>query len=166
MELVSCKDVETFNEGLAFTRASSLTSTYIVYTDGWKYQLKEPYSLFTGIFPAKTIYTPYICLTTEGLLTVKEGYAWDGPSGPAIDSDNFMRGSLVHDVFYQLIRENHLPLEIRDSADRLLQKLCIEDGMTRVRAYWVYKALSWFGGSAASKSGIHKTLRSPKKSKK
>jgi hypothetical protein len=30
-------------------------------------------------------------------LNILEEYCWDGASGPAIDTQNFMRGSLLHD---------------------------------------------------------------------
>ena len=47
-------------------------------------------------------------LNTKGHLIIKRSYAWDGPSGPTIDTKNFMRGSLVHDALYQLMRHEHL----------------------------------------------------------
>jgi len=45
---------------------------------------------------------------SDGGLLIKAGYSWDGPSGSAIDTKNFMQGSLVHDALYQLLRENIL----------------------------------------------------------
>lgn len=138
---------------------------FISYTDGWKYLLREDYSCETGITSAGA-FTPYIILETDGRLTIKEGYAWDGPSGPAIDSADFMRGSLVHDALYQLIREKHLPMQARDEADRLLQKMCVEDGMWKVRAWWVYQAVSAFGKSSAGKGGRHPVRYAPAAPKK
>ena len=67
----------------------------IVYKGGYKYQLKETYSVRISITPADTINTEYIVLDNTGDLTIKEGYAWDGPSGPTIDTLTFMRGSLM-----------------------------------------------------------------------
>ena len=138
--------------------------SFIEYTDGWKYQLREDYSCQTGITSAGVV-TPYITLETDGRLTIKAGYAWDGPSGPAIDSKNFMRGSLVHDALYQLLREKHLPMQAREEADRLLQKMCVEDGMWKIRAWWVYQGVSTFGKDAAGKGGRHAILYAPKKQK-
>ena len=124
----------------------------ITYKSGYKYQLKGDYHLTaTGIEPEEAIDLDYIRLTKKGDLLLKSGYAWDGPSGPAIDTRNFMRASLVHDAFYQLMREGHLAASrFRDKADRLLQKICLEDGMSFIRALWVYYGVKWFARSAAS----------------
>lgn len=116
---------------------------------GYKYQLKEDYDTATGITPTAPIATEYIGLTPQGRIRIKTGYAWDGPSGPTIDTLNFMRGSLVHDALYQLIREGHLDAgKYRVVTDRLLQKMCIEDGMSRLRAWWVYQGVRFGGGPA------------------
>ena len=128
---------------------ASITPTCIEYTTGYKYRLRNPYSVNTGIIPDKAINTKYIRLYKSGLLTLAAEYEWDGPSGPAIDTTNFMRGSLVHDAFYQLMREGYLDKEkFREPADRLLESMCKEDGMTALRAWWVYKGVR-FGGDKA-----------------
>jgi len=67
----------------------------------YKYQLTEDYSVDSGIKVKEKIDTPFIILEPDGNLTIKKKYAWDGPSGPTIDTKTFMRGSLVHDAFYQ-----------------------------------------------------------------
>ncbi|MGH7536144.1 MAG: DUF1353 domain-containing protein, partial [Gemmatimonadales bacterium] len=78
----------------------------IQYRTGYKYQLAADYTVLLAFGPAENIKTEYICfvrsLQGRGYLTVKEGYAWDGPSGPTVDTKDFMRGSLVHDALYQL----------------------------------------------------------------
>ena len=115
---------------------------------GYKYQLVSPYTHDVGIKQHVTE-SPYLKLTDEGMLEVKKGYAWDGPSGPTIDTLNFMRGSLVHDALYQLIRMRVIPYSFKDHADRLLQRICREDGMSAFRAWYVYLAVKWFGKSSA-----------------
>ena len=142
-----------------------MAKPYIRYTDGWKYQLDEDYSCATGI-QGHAAATSYITLELDGNLTIKAGYAWDGPSGPTIDSKDFMRGSLVHDSLYQLIRDKHIPESLRDDADALLRKQCEEDGMWSVRAWWVYKAVRAFGKDAVGKGGRHAILYAPYKPKK
>ncbi len=124
----------------------------ILYKKGdYKYRLVETYTVQTPIYPDEDIETKYISLSTAGLLTLRDSYAWDGPSGPTIDTKNFMRGSLVHDSLYQLMRMGLLnPQTCRGPADRLLRKMCIEDGMSQVRAWWVYRSLYRFGGRAAT----------------
>ena len=111
----------------------------IKYRGGYKYQLCEDYRVQTPIIPEKDIVTPYVNLTHTGLLSIREGYAWDGASGPTFDTANSMRGSLVHDAFYALMRDGCIEhKQWRDSIDRLLQAICIEDGMWRVRAWMWY----------------------------
>jgi len=60
-----------------------------------------------------------------------------------------MRGSLVHDAFYQLMRIEKMTPSYKDYADRLLQKICIEDGMSRFRAWYVFQGVRLFGGGNA-----------------
>ena len=109
----------------------------IFYKAGYKYQLHQDYAQAIPVSPAEPVFTPYLTLTTAGILLIKAGYAWDGPSGPTIDSKNFMRGSLVHDALYQLIRLGKLPFETKQVVDELLYSMCLEDGMSRLRASWV-----------------------------
>ena len=128
-----------------------MTKTKIFYRDGYKYQLAETYRVDTGIHPPQVAQIAnFIVLETNGQLVVSAGYAWDGPSGPTWDTKNFMRGSLVHDALYQLIRNGELDVTYRKKVDTLLRDLCIEDGMSKMRAWWVFKGVDVFGHSAAT----------------
>ena len=50
----------------------------------------------------------------------------------------------------------------RKPADQLLRDMCIEDGMAKVRAEYVYAALRAFGGPAAKPGGQkQETLTAP-----
>jgi hypothetical protein len=60
-----------------------------------------------------------------------------------------MRGSLVHDALYQLIRLQQIPLHYKNYADLLLKKICLEDGMTGFQANCVYLGVKYFGGASA-----------------
>ena len=75
-----------------------MPETFISYKSGFKYQLVLDYELEIKISPSSEIVTDYIVLYESRMLVIKKGYAWDGPSGPTIDTKNFMRGSLVHDA--------------------------------------------------------------------
>lgn len=114
----------------------------------YKYQLVDSFAHGVAIHQYD-IKTPYLTLSADGLLTVNKGYAWDGPSGPTIDTLNFMRGSLVHDALYQLIRMEKIAHSYKDYADRLLQSICRDDGMSQFRAWYVYQAVKYFSGSSA-----------------
>ena len=66
----------------------------IAYKGGYKYQLKQDYTVTIAIIPPKVVGNDYIAL-------------------------DIMRGSLVHDALYQLMRENLLDhLVYREQADR------------------------------------------------
>ena len=126
---------------------------YVKYrkTDQYKYQLMEKYVHETHWTLPSRIETDgkWVAMSKTGRLTMKRGYAWDGPSGPTIDTKNFMRGSLVHDACYQLMREKLVPQKRRKSADVLLWLICLEDKMSRTRADYVYHAVRTFGAGSA-----------------
>jgi hypothetical protein len=120
----------------------------------YKYQILEDYVDNISIVPFSDVSTPFIILDTSGKITVKQRYSWDGPSGPTIDTKNFMRGSLVHDALYQLMREGRLDYKKdRKQADVILKEMCIEDGMSSFRAWYVYNALRLFGEKNARPGG-------------
>lgn len=122
----------------------------------YKYELVENYShkININLSDVKSPKNPelqfYLFISNTGFLRIKSGYCWDGPSGISVDTKNFMRGSLVHDALYQLIRQNVLPESYREFADELLYKICIEDGMSKFRAWYVKKAVRLFGKSSAT----------------
>lgn len=121
----------------------------IVYRKGYKYQLNEPYIVLLPELLARVdVDTQYI--SWDGYtLVIKKGYAWDGPSGPTIDTRDFMRGSLVHDALYQLMREGYLSGSYRKAADQILKRMCLEDGMLYPLAQVVYVAVRLFARFAA-----------------
>lgn len=86
-------------------------------------------------------------LDSDGFITVLPGYAWDGPSGPTIDTPSTLRASLAHDVLYQMMRERHLDASLRPEADDLLERMLVEDGCNRVRA----KLWRWAVGRFSAK---------------
>jgi len=81
-----------------------------------------------------------VAMLSRATLLIRNGYAWDGSTGPALDTVNFMRGSLVHDALYQIIPT--LPGAFRKDwkrfADAELVRICGEDGMSWIRRQWVH----------------------------
>lgn len=112
---------------------------------GYKYELVQNYRLNVGIKGFDFI-TKYLEMSASGLLFIKKGYAWDGASGPTFDTVSSMRGSLIHDCIYQMIRLGKISPEYRKHADALLEKLCLEDGMWKVRATLWERGVRWFAG--------------------
>ena len=125
-----------------------MSKAYYRKLNKYKYQLVESYQQVIGI-TGYTIDTAYVRMSVDGRLEICKGYAWDGPSGPTVDTLNFMRGSLVHDALYQLIRLEKIPFHYKNYADLLLKKNCLEDGMSHLRANCVYQVVKYFGGASA-----------------
>jgi len=116
----------------------------------YKYQLMEDYLIPTPIRPPQDISLKFLSLSAAGDLTIRKSYAWDGASGPAIDTRNIMRGSLVHDALYQLMRLSKLDYQAhREAADDFFRQICLQDGMSSVRAWYVHQAVRLFGESRA-----------------
>ena len=128
------------------------------YRKGYKYQVvveDESLVLPDTITFGKAMYDDYLRVAklpneNKWELTVKIGYAWDGPSGPALDTKNFMTPSLVHDALYQLMRRKMLHRNFRKETDKLLVSMCKDEGMSWIRRQWVYAAVR-FGGEDSSR---------------
>lgn len=128
----------------------------IAYSGGYKYQLRE-----TAVFqlqelrPPEDVATEYFWITTEGVLTIRQGYAWDGCSGPTWDTKNTMRAGLAHDALYQMMRRDEIPRNpaMRAMVDREFYALLLKDGVWPLRAKYYYKAVRKFGEGATLPSG-------------
>ncbi len=114
----------------------------------WKYQLLHDWYTATNMV-GFNIKNPMFTLRPDGFLEVKRGYAWDGPSGPTIDTKTFMRASVVHDVLYQCLREGKLPPSKRKLADQELVRYAKMDGMNPIRRSYAFWSLRVFAGRAA-----------------
>jgi hypothetical protein len=141
----------------------------IRYGCGYKYQLAEDYHLKVSITPDNDVpaderIKAFLELKKEGTLIIRAGYAWDGPSGPTRDTPSFMRGSLVHDALYQLMREKAIDKKWRNEADKELKRICREDGMSLIYSNWVYWAVKKFGGMAADPASRKKVVTAPQRS--
>lgn len=123
----------------------------------WKYTLLETATIDTRLTDL-SVRDTFFEVRASGKLVARTGYSWDGPSGPAIDTENFMRASLFHDTLYQAIGGsiyyfNHGALfpmtnekrkELRKKADKIMRDICVEDGMSRLRAWWCYVGVRVF----------------------
>jgi hypothetical protein len=142
----------------------------IAYRKGYRYQLAWDYELqleYEGVGNmVEGGAMAWTWLATDGKLLITAGYAWDGASGPAMDTPTIMRAALVHDALYQLIRLGSLDKHIwKPRADKELRRICREDGMSRFRSWYVYQAVRLGGGKAASPAGIRPVLYAPKEAR-
>lgn len=153
----------------------------IEYKAGYKYQLSiSEYPLMLPIAPGDEIFHynrnteiisvdddmdhvkcgPFLALWPSGKMRIYEGYAWDGPSGPAFDTPNFMTPSMVHDALYQLMRNRVIPRDpFRAMADEIMYQMCKRRGMCGARAWWCKRGVVRFGAKAATKK--RPILRAP-----
>ena len=83
--------------------------------------------------------------TKTGTLLV--GYAWDGSSGPAIDTRACMRASALHDVWCQAMRKNLYKNSYRNwlRGASEYRRLCRADGMPAWRASLRYSLVCTYG---------------------
>jgi len=132
----------------------------IKYKKGYKYQLVEDYYTQVDIIGYEVM-TDFIFLGLTGMLNIAKYYAWDGPSGPTFDTKNFMEGSLVHDVLYQLMRMDLLPQKCREYADDRLKADCIRDGMSKFRARYVHWGVNLGAKAAANPKNKRKIYTAP-----
>lgn len=108
-----------------------------------KYKLLREHKTDTGINPCNAVKHEYFTITKTGIVTVKVGYVWDGATG-GLDTKDFMRGSLIHDVLCQAVAEKLLHKAYRPKADKLLYKMLLEDGMPKWRALYVYNFIKLY----------------------
>ena len=120
---------------------------------GYKYQLAESYNYHLNYkFDGQMANLSHIVLVNN-LLHIKKGYAWDGASWAS--DKKFMRASLVHDCGYQLMRQGEIRRSFRLEWDKIMRDICLEDGMSRLRAWYVYNAVRMFGESSTH-NGVEK----------
>lgn len=137
-----------------------VTQREIHYRAGYRYQLAGDYHIDLPIFGVAGG-TSHTHIDGTGHLVIREGYAWDGASGPAWDSLASMRASLVHDALYQLIRGGVLEAKHKAIADAVLEKILREDGMGDLRARLWRWAVTTFGRPATRPSHEPPVLVAP-----
>jgi hypothetical protein len=123
-----------------------LRDKLLYFKRGYKYQVARDYRIKLAVIPYQPICLPFVLMDTAGDTVIKTGYAWNGASGPTVDTRNTMTGSLVHDLLYQLIRLGLIDPKYKAYADKLLKEICVEDGMNSIRAACWLWAVKTFGG--------------------
>lgn len=131
------------------------------YRKGYKYQLAEDEYFITPFRPPEYISASRITLDPSGTLCVKEGYSYDGPSGPVIDRASNMRGACAHDALYQLMRMELLPHSFWRKADRVYADCLREDGAWDITIKLALAGLKLAGGRAALPKNRKKIYEAP-----
>jgi hypothetical protein len=112
----------------------------------YKYELHEDISVPVPELSEYYFYDEYFSIRC-GVIFIYKGYAWDGVSGPTIDTKNTFVAGLVHDALYQAIRTKHLPKSEKITADKIFRRLLREHGMSWFRSQYFYLGVKWFGKS-------------------
>jgi hypothetical protein len=131
--------------------------TKIKYISGGKHQLVEDVTFQTEIYPTEDIVTRFVELTVDGKLTLREGFFWDGASGPTIDSRSSRRAAAIHDGLYRLAQKKLIAGEAnRRKTDRIFYDYLIEDGMWKFRAkVWLRAVRNWAKKSYTRRKKVH-----------
>ena len=89
----------------------------------------------------------------NGILEIKKGYAWDGASGPVINTKNTLIASLVHDVLYQAMRLNLINPNCTNKklADKNFFEILKMNGVNSFRSKVWYLAVKLFGKKSTIK---------------
>ena len=124
----------------------------------WKYDLPEREVFKTRIKPDRTLKTDWITLQPDGTLTLEAGYAWDGPSGPTVDTPNSMRGSAIHDALYQLMKLGLLDTKWVGESNRELLRWLKRDGMWWFRRMAWYRAVQHYGEAYMTRDEDDQTI--------
>ena len=86
----------------------------------------------TKLRPPQDVGNEYMQLTRDGVMTLREGYVFDGITG-GLDTRASMRTAAKHDGGCQLIEEGLLPWSFRKPNDHELLTTLVED---RIWIWW------------------------------
>ena len=117
----------------------------------YKFKVEENFSIELP-FKIPDFEHPYAS-SKDGILSVKRGYAWDGASGPIINTRDTLVASLVHDVLYQAMRLNLIKSskENRQIADKNFFEILKMNGVNSIRRKVWYFAVRLFGKKSTIK---------------
>ena len=117
----------------------------------YKFKVEENFSIELP-FKIPDFQDQYASLKDD-ILSVKRGYAWDGASGPIINTRDTLVASLVHDVLYQAMRLSLIKSskENRKIADKNFFEILKMNGVNSIRRKVWYFAVRLFGKKSTIK---------------
>ena len=125
----------------------------------WRFTLLRPQMFALGDSPSRPFANDWIMVGRNGVITIAQGYAWDGcsvvPDGRR-GSDGLpvtWRASLIHDALYQFCIDNGV--YTRQQADAAFRERLRMDGFALAGVY--YAGVRLFGGlfHAMGREGQH-----------
>lgn len=128
---------------------------YIKYTKGYPYQGIGSFAYQSKIRLVDAVKTPFYAIDRDGLIQGKNGYAWDGASGPTMDRNKASkwtrRGTYFHDIGCQAIGEGLVSEGWRPEIDLMMLDILLEDAPSD-NANWLkiklrrLRARLWYRG--------------------
>jgi len=128
----------------------------VKYKHGFRFYLAEDFSLKIDDLPDENVLPLYKIAMSKGMLTISKGYMWDR----GFRGKEFIRGTLVHEALYQLIRLGYLPYEWRKKSNEIYYSLLVDDGAPKLFA-WLLKKCADLFGNVASNGKSRKVLFAP-----
>ncbi len=117
------------------------------YLQGMKYVLSEDIIFQTPVL-GYNITDQFFTLSENGKLLIRTGFAWDGASGPTIDTKDCLAASLVHDVFCICMRDYRISYaQWQPTINKFFRDMCIANGMP------VWRADLWHKGVTIGDAG-------------
>lgn len=113
------------------------------------------------IRPYRPVVSQFYSISQSGLLIIKKGYAWDGPSGPTIDTLDVMFASLIHDVLYEALRKKQLARKWRKAADDELAEVGKACGANPIRMELWESMVNIFAGPMADEANRKRVYEAP-----
>jgi len=128
------------SEVLECVMGDEVESLVLTYRSGYKYQVHDDYRIRTP-FKGLSVSTRFYSLSPNGVLTVRAQYAWDGPSGPAVDTRDTMIYSLLHDCLRQMLNEGALPARYCEAVDTYCRVVARRARMWKLRRWYFHVAV-------------------------
>lgn len=104
-----------------------------------RYRLDE-IAVYKSNITGYNVLNQFYRLDPLGRIFAYPGLEWDGAT-LGLDTKDFMRGSLFHDIGVWMINRKELPVKLQPKIDKMLLDIIREDGMPAARACLVYKAV-------------------------
>ena len=100
------------------------------------YNVWEPFEVPTVVH-GFAVKTDFYELHLDGRLRIEMGYPWDGPTG-ALNTEDFVKASCIHDIFCEMINAGQLPAYIQALADEEMRRIEKEQEMPKWRRMYTY----------------------------
>ncbi len=143
-----------------------MTVSYVVYEriHGYKYRLLEQFQWYSEFLKDESFEAPFF-QCDKGHCTAFKGYAWDGVSGPAVDTKKTKIPGLKHDISYQAIRLGLIDKKYKSDIDKQFHDDLERGKVSRFIADIYYRGVRWFGSMWGLVRGKYegKRLYAPKK---